>query len=96
MDREGRRDVGGGRAPQRLEHGRNGEDPDEGTDFTCMMHTGRPWRKRPRVETTSTRVLAPRRPTTSCASNDSPAEEAEEDDVGGGETHNEGYHRLRQ
>ena len=63
-----------------------------------MVHAARqrPGRKRPRVETTSTRILAPRRLTTSCASNDPPAEEAEEDDVGGGETRDEGYHRLRQ
>ena len=47
VHREGRRHVGGGRAPQCLEHGRNGGDPDEVTDITCMMHAGRPWRKSP-------------------------------------------------
>ena len=58
------------------------------------MHTRMPWRKRPRVTTTSTRVLAPKRPATSGASSDPPADDTEEDDVGRGETHDEGYRRL--
>ena len=59
----------------------------EDTDMTSMMDTERPWRKRPRVEaTSSTRLLAPK-PTPHAESAETPEEEeAPVDSVGGGET----------
>ena len=65
-----------------------------GTNMTSMMHSERPWRKKQRTDAaSSTRVLAPR---VSAPAVDTAREDVEEEDasVGGGETHDDGYHRL--
>ena len=55
------------------------------------------FRRREEASPPSTRFLAPRRPdSASYASHDPTADEVVEDDVGGGETHDAGYHRLRE
>ena len=69
---------------------------DEDTDMTSMMHTDRPWRKKTRTDATSSTHVLKLRPLTPAVNTSHEVAEEEDDSIGGGETHDGGYHRLRQ
>ena len=90
VHRAGRRGIGGGGSGHHARREDAIRDPEGDTDMTSMMHTDRPWRKRPRTEATSfTGILTPRPPTSNTNRRGRNRRQCWRES-------DEGYHRLRQ